>query len=108
MDERHDEHYLQAVTAMGSACVEVPADWDPLALGLSEVRLGPPGESVLSVKWKTISGGFSTKKHFDKVKKAFAAEGSAELGDWCGDKDEGRDVLPYVWRTGGESRNNFV
>lgn len=70
------------------------------------MRLGPPGESVLSVKWNPIKGGFSTRAHYDKVAKAFAAEGGAERQDWCPlDRAAhgGREVLPYVWRTGGES-----
>ncbi len=89
-------------------CLEVPADWDPLALGLAEMRLGPPGASVLSVKWTPIRGGFSTEKHFRKIARAFAGDGEAAREDWRADaagqaETSGREVLPYVWRTGGES-----
>lgn len=83
--------------------MQVPQDWDPLALGLAELRLGPPGESVVSVKWTPIRGGFSTKKHFKKVASAFAGNGEAVQEDWTPRVTGAeREVLPYVWRTAGE------
>lgn len=95
---------LKRVAWNGIAC-EVPADFDPLAVGRAEIRLGPPGEAILSLKWRPIRGQFSTKKHFARVKRAFAGDGEAVQEDWTGEfaPKDGKTVLPYVWKTASES-----
>lgn len=95
---------LKRVAWNGIAC-EVPADFDPLALGRAEIRLGPPGEAILSLKWRPINGRFSPKKHFARVKRAFSGDGEATQEDWTEGfaPSDGRTILPYVWRTTSEA-----
>ncbi|EPR44132.1 hypothetical protein dsx2_1876 [Desulfovibrio sp. X2] len=93
--------------AWNGASLDVPQEWDALAMGRGELRLGPPGDAEISLKWKPIAGRLSPQKHLKRVIAAFARGGEATEEDWLrgqGDAIRTRfeTVLPYAWSSGGE------